>query len=208
MLSCNTLISSLFTLTSFLLASSFLSLQFSAQFSISILVLSTIPPLRTLLRIILLLKYIYINVTFVWLHHNAEIHELAVRRPAQVKLLLVGLRPQALNTKFDLSLKGSLRALAPNQWVQIRSFTHNGLGGSQYRKLKSPAGKVVLVLKFRSFAWGWFGVFFNFMAACVFCSVLICTGINLQEFLRKKNLIPFFKLQGKIKGKGKMRKAF
>lgn len=65
MLSCNTLISSLFTLTSFLLASSFLSLQFSAQFSISILVLSTIPPLRTLLRIILLLKYIYINVTFV-----------------------------------------------------------------------------------------------------------------------------------------------
>lgn len=65
MLSCNTLISSLFTLTSFLLASSFLSLQFSAQFSISILALSTIHPLRTLLGIILLLKYIYINVTLV-----------------------------------------------------------------------------------------------------------------------------------------------
>lgn len=135
MLSCNTLISSLFTLTSFLLASSFLSLQFSAQFSIAILVLSTIHPLRTLLRIILLLKYIYINVTFVWLHHNAEIHELPVCWPAQVHLLLIELQQQAPNAKFALSLKGSLGALPQNQCVQICSFTHNGLGGSQYRKV-------------------------------------------------------------------------
>lgn len=111
MLSCNTLISSLFTLTSFLLASSFLSLQFSAQFSISILLLSTIHPLRTLLGIILLLKYIYINVTFVWLHHNAETHELAACRPAQVKLLLMRLWQQVPNAAFALSLKGSLGAL-------------------------------------------------------------------------------------------------
>lgn len=135
MLSCNTLISSLFTLTSFLLASSFLSLQFSAQFSISILALSTIHPLRTLLGIILLLKYIYINVTFVCLHHSAEIHELAACRPAQAKLLLIRLQQQALNAKFALSLEGSLGALPPKQCVQISTFTHNVSECFQYRKL-------------------------------------------------------------------------
>lgn len=135
MLSCNTLISSLFTLTSFLLASSFLSLQFSAQFSNSILVLSTIHPLRTLLGIILLLKYIYINVTFVWLHHNAEIHELAARWPAQVKLLLILPRQRVLNAKFALSLKGSLGDLPRNRCAQIHSFTNNRTGGSQHRNL-------------------------------------------------------------------------
>lgn len=113
MLSCNTLISSLFTLTSFLLASSFLSLQFSAQFSISILALSTIHPLRTLLGIILLLKYIYINVTLVWLHHSAEIHELAALWPAQAKLPLIGLWQHALSATSALSSEGPLRALPP-----------------------------------------------------------------------------------------------
>lgn len=122
MLSCNTLISSLFTLTSFLLASSFLSLQFSAQFSISILALSTIHPLRTLLGIILLLKYIYINVTLVWLHHSAEIHELAALRPAQAKLPLIGLQQQALSAASVWSSEGSLGALPQNFCPDIQFY--------------------------------------------------------------------------------------
>jgi len=39
------------------------------------------------------------------------------------------------------------------------------------------------------------------MATSVFCSVRNCTHT------KKQNLIPFFKLQSKIKGKGKIRKA-
>lgn len=65
------------------------------------------------------------------------------------------------------------------------------------------SGVVVVVLKFSCFAWG---VFFSFVVTCVFCWVLLCTGINMQELLRKQKLISFFKLQGKIR-KGKLRKA-
>lgn len=137
MLSCNTLISSLFTLTSFLLASSFLSLQFSAQFTFRILLLSTIHPLRTLLRITLLLKNIYINVTFVWLHHHAEATRDG-RVPASSGQSTAGLATAA---SAECEICSELKVLplspAPKPVCPDRPF-YNRFGGSQYRKLGHP----------------------------------------------------------------------
>lgn len=141
-----------------------------------------------------------------WLHHNAELHELAVCRPAQVRLPLIGLPLPPLNPKFALSFKGSLGALPLKPVCPDMRFYTQWTGRFPVAKTWPPAvpGRVVAVLKFRSFACF---LFQFFMAAFVFCSVLICTAINLQELLRKQNPIPFFKLQDKIKGKGRMRKA-
>lgn len=170
MLSCNTLISSLFTLTSFLLASSFLSLQFSAQFSISILALSTIHPLRTLLGIILLLKYIYINVTLVWLHHSAEIHELAALRPAQAKLPLIGLQQQALSAASAWSSEWSLGALAP-KLLSRYSVLHAICMGTPNTEITESLWKQWWCWRLGAMLEGFF---FSFTMVCVHCSVCIC----------------------------------
>lgn len=99
--------------------------------------------------------------------------------------------------------EGVTGSFAPKPVCLDMQFYIQQIGKLPIQKTQSLAvsGRMVVVLKFRRFAC----VFFNFMAPRMCYSVLICTGVNLKELLRKKNLIPCFELQDKIKGK--MRKA-